>query len=174
MGPIRALTLLLLLLAPNAFAARLYQVEMIVLRQHEVPAISSRPAPENWADGAQAVAADNVRQPAMLNEAAKLQESGKYTVLLQRAWQQSLDEQPSKIRVSDGEAHFGHYPIEGSVTLSTARFTDVLADLWVNQLDRNGLISATERLRQTSRMKPGELNFIDGGHLAALIKVTPL
>ena len=174
MSPIRALTLLLLLLAPNAFAARLYQVEMIVLRQHEVPAISSRPAPENWAQGAQAVAAENVRQPAMLNEAARLQESGKYTVLLQRAWQQPLDEQPSKLLVSDGEPHFGHYPIEGSVTLGAARFTDVQADLWVNQLDRNGLISNTEHLRQTSRMKPGELNFIDGGHLALLIKVTPL
>lgn len=174
MGPIRALTLLLLLLAPNAFAARLYQVEMIVLRQHEVPTISSRPAPENWAEGAQAVAAENARQPAMLNEVAKLQDSGKYTVLLQKAWQQPLDERPSKLKVSDGEAHFGHYPIEGSVTLSAGRFTDVAADLWVNQLDRNGLISATERLRQTSRMKPGELNFIDGGHLAVLIKVTPL
>ena len=61
----RSLTLLLTLVAPTAFADSLYQVEMILVRQNAVPAVASRPAPEDWAAGAQPISADSQRTPAL-------------------------------------------------------------------------------------------------------------
>lgn len=52
MRAIRCLTLLLTLIAPAAFAAGPYQVEMILVRQNAVPAITSPFAPEDWSAGA--------------------------------------------------------------------------------------------------------------------------
>ena len=48
----RILSLLLVVVAPSAFADSLYQVEMILVRQNAEPVINSRAAPENWDAGA--------------------------------------------------------------------------------------------------------------------------
>jgi len=58
--------------------------------------------------------------------------------------------------------------------MKLGRFTDVTADFWVNQIDANGLVTASERLRQDSHTKNGQLNYLDNGHLALLIKITSL
>jgi hypothetical protein len=170
----RSLTLLMTLVTPTAFADDLYQVEMILVRQNAVPAIVSRAAPEDWAAGAQHVSPDSLRTPTLNGEVAKLSASSDYTVLLHKAWQQKLGEEASKIAISDGAEQFGQFPIEGTLNLKLGRFTDVDADFWVNQIDANGLVTASERLKQESHTKNNQLNFLDNGHLGLLIKITSL
>ncbi|OLF55189.1 CsiV family protein [Pseudomonas chlororaphis] len=169
----RSLTLLLTLVAPSAFADT-YQVEMILMRQNAVPAIVGRPAPEDWAAGAQRLGADSQRSPALGSVVEKLTASGDYSVLMHKAWQQPLDDTPVKVAVSEGQEQFGQFPIEGTLTLKLGRFTDVDAAFWVNQIDGNGLVTASERLKQESHTKNGQLNYLDNGHLALLIKITSL
>ena len=65
---------------------------MILVRQNAVPAIVSRAAPEDWAAGAQAVSPDSLRTPSLNGEVEKLTASNEYTVLLHKAWQQTLGE----------------------------------------------------------------------------------
>lgn len=175
----RSLTLLLASLlmtvaAPAALADDTYQVEMILVRQNAVPAIVSRAAPEDWAAGAQRLGNDSQRTPALNDVVTKLTASGEYTVLMHKAWQQSLSEAPAKVAVSEGQEQFGQFPIEGTLEMKLGRFTDVTADFWVNQIDANGLVTASERLRQDSHTKNGQLNYLDNGHLALLIKITSL
>ena len=170
----RSLTLLLTFVAPMAFADDLYQVEMILVRQNAVPAIVSRAAPEDWAAGAQRLGDDSLRTPALGDVASKLSASGDYNVLMHKAWQQTLGEAPTKVAVSDGKEQFGQFPIEGTLEMKLGRFTDVNADFWVNQIDANGLVTASERLKQDSHTKNGQLNYLDNGHLALLIKITSL
>ncbi|MBP5943613.1 MULTISPECIES: CsiV family protein [unclassified Pseudomonas] len=170
----RSLTLLLTLVAPSAFADDLYQVEMILVRQNAVPAIVSRAAPEDWAAGAQRLGDDSKRTPALNDVVTKLTASGEYSVLMHKAWQQTLGESPVKVAVSEGNEQFGQFPIEGTLEMKLGRFTDVAADFWVNQIDANGLVTASERLKQDSHTKNGQLNYLDNGHLALLIKITSL
>ncbi|MEN2395884.1 CsiV family protein [Pseudomonas halotolerans] len=170
----RSLTLLMTLVAPLAFADDLYQVEMILMRQNAEPAIVSRAAPENWDAGAQRLDANSQRTPALGHVVEKLNASGQYTVLMHKAWQQNLGEQGSRIAVSDGAEQFGQFPIEGTLELKLGRFTDVDADFWINQIDTNGLVTSSERLKQQSHTKNGQLNFLDNGHLGLLIKITSL
>ena len=167
-------TLLMSLLASTASADDLYQVEMILVRQNAVPAIVSRAAPEDWDAGAQRISPDSFRTPSLNAEVEKLSASNNYTVLLHKAWQQNLGEEASKVAISEGKEQFGQYPIEGTLSLKLGRFTDVDADFWVNQIDANGLVTASEHLKQESHTKNGQLNFLDNGHLGLLIKITSL
>ncbi|RWU18060.1 hypothetical protein DM813_25685 [Pseudomonas alkylphenolica] len=169
MRAIRCLTLLLALFTPAAFAEGIYQVEMILVRQNAVPAITSQFAPEDWRNGAQTPAEGDMRQPAMTEEAAKLTADSQYTVLLHKAWKQDA----GTVAISDGKEQFGHFPIEGNLNLNEERFISVEANVWVNQFDSNGAVTQSEQLKQTnSTVKNGELTFLDGGHLALLLKVS--
>ncbi|MGF6109443.1 hypothetical protein HKK52_10350 [Pseudomonas sp. ADAK2] len=170
----RSLTLLIALVTPSAFADDLYQVEMILVRQNAVPAIVSRAAPEDWAAGAQRLSPDSQRTPSLNGEIEKLTASADYTVLLHKAWQQPLGEEASKIAISEGTEQFGQFPIEGTLSMKLGRFTDVDADFWVNQINPDGLVTASERLKTESHTKNGQLNFLDAGHLGLLIKITSL
>ncbi|MCF5466991.1 CsiV family protein [Pseudomonas syringae] len=170
----RSLLLLLTLVAPTAFADGLYQVEMLLFRQNGEPASTRQRVPENWDNGAQKIDSGDERSPALNDLAGKLQGSGNYQVLMQRAWQQSIGTEPGKMAVTSGEEKLGHFPIEGTVSLAMARFTDIDAQFWVNQLDPHGVVISSERLKQTARVKNGELTYLDNGSLALLIKVSPL
>ena len=170
----RSLTLLMTLVAPTAFADDLYQVEMILVRQNAVPAIVSRAAPEDWDAGAKRIDPDSFRTPSLNPEVEKLTASNDYSVLMHKAWQQTLGESPVKVAISDGKEQFGQFPIEGTLYLKLGRFTDVDADFWVNQFDAGGVVTASERLKQESHTKNGQLNFLDAGHLGLLIKITSL
>lgn len=171
---LHSLTLLLALAAPLAYADDLYQVEMILIRQNAEPLILSRTAPEDWAAGAQHLNPDSRRTPSLNGIVEKLNASDNYSVLLHKAWQQTLGENPVKVALSDGPEQFGQFPIEGTLNLKLGRFTDVDADFWVNQIDRNGLVTSSEHLKQQSHTKNGQLNYLDNGHLALLIKITSL
>lgn len=172
MRALRNLTLLLALIAPAAFADNQYVVEMILVRQNAEPAIISGFAPENWSGGAKSVAPYDVRQPVLDKEAEALAANSQYTVLLRRAWQQNVGAEGSKIALSDGQEQFGHFPIEGNLTLSEGRFLSVEANLWVNQFDANGGVIQSEQFRQgNSNVRNAELTYLDGGHLALILKV---
>lgn len=174
MRVLHSLALLLVLIAPAAFADGSYQVELILFRQIGEPAATNQAAPENWATGAQTLSADNQTSTGLDALVSKLQASDAYKVLLHRAWQQDIGAAPSKMAISSGQEQFGHFPIEGTVSLSMARFTDIDARFWVNQLDEHGVLVTSERMRQATRVRNGELTYMDNGSLAMLIKVSPL
>lgn len=175
MRAIRSLTLLLALFTPAAFAEGLYQVEMILVRQNAVPAITSPLAPEDWSAGAPRLAKDDVRPISLADQASRLQATPSYSVLLHKAWQQPVGSEPSRIAFGEGEEQFGHFPIEGVLSLVQGRFIGAEAMFWVNQLDGNGRVLHSEQFRQSnSTIKSGQLTFLDGGHLALLLKVAPV
>ncbi len=171
---LRSLTLLLVLVAPTAFADGAYQVELILFRQNGEPAATNQPAPEDWATGAQKLGPENQTSSTLDSLVSKLESTDAYKVLLHRAWQQQLSAAPSTVAISVGQEQFGHFPIEGTVSLSLARFTDIDANFWVNQLDNHGVLLSSERMRQSTRVRNGELTYMDNGSLAMLIKVSPL
>lgn len=170
----RSFALLLVLIAPAAFADGTYQVELILFRQVGEPAATNQAAPEDWANGAQTLGADNQTTTVLDALVSKLEASDNYKVLLHRAWRQELGATPSKVAISSGQEQFGHFPIEGTVSLGLARFTDIDANFWVNQLDDHGVLVTSERMRQATRVRNGELTYMDNGSLAMLIKVSPL
>ena len=170
----RILSLLLVVLAPSAFAVSPYQVEMILVRQNAEPALNSRAAPENWDEGAQRLG-DRLSPPRLNNIVDKLNADNSFTVLAHKAWEQNLGEQPVRIAITDGQEQFGQFPIEGVLSLQLGRFTDIDADFWLNTFDSNGSVVASEHLSQKDvRTKNNQLNYLDGGHLALLIKITSL
>ncbi|MFO2465158.1 peptidoglycan binding protein CsiV [Pseudomonas sp. 15FMM2] len=172
---LRILSLLLVVAAPSAFADSLYQVEMILIRQNAEPVINSRPAPEDWDVGAPRQGSEKPSPPRLNNIVEKLRANSDYTVLLHKAWEQNLGEQSVKIRVTDGQEQYSQFPIEGVLNLQLGRFTNIDADFWINRFDDNGSIVASEHLSQKDvRTKNNQLNYLDGGHLALLIKVTSL
>ncbi|PZP22865.1 MULTISPECIES: CsiV family protein [Pseudomonas] len=168
---LRLFPLLLALLAPAAFADGTYQVEVILFRQ--APAVdASQPAPDDWAAGATPLSSEAAR--ALDSQAAKLTAGKGYQVLMHKAWQQNIGATPSKVAVSAGSEQLGHFPVEGTLSLSQVRFVDVEADFWVNQFDGQNLIAASEHLKQTSRLKIGELTYLDHSSLGLLVRVSPL
>lgn len=175
MRVIRCLSLLLALSAPAAFGQGLYQVEMILVRQNAVEPLTSPYAPENWSAGAARLDARAERPGTLGDQVARLQASADYSVLLHKAWQQELSDEPSQVALTEGEETFGHFPIEGNLSLTEGRFIAVQANFWVNQLDSNGNVLRSEPFRQSnSTMKRGQLNVLDGGHLALLLRVAPI
>jgi hypothetical protein len=80
----------------------------------------------------------------------------------------------TKVAISEGKEQFGQFPIEGTLSLKLGRFTDVDADFWINQINADGMVTASERLKTQSHTKNGQLNYLDNGHLALLIKITSL
>lgn len=170
----RFLSLLLVVVAPAAFADSPYQVEMILVRQNAEPVINSRPAPEDWDAGAPHLG-ERMSPPRLGTVVDKLRADSSYTVLAHKAWEQNLGEQPVNIAVTDGAEQFGQFPLQGVLRLQLGRFTDIDADFWINQFDANGSVIASEHLAQKDvRTKNNQLNYLDGGHLALLIKITSL
>lgn len=171
---LRVLPLLLALFAPLAMADGQYQVEVIFFRQAGEVIPASQLAPEDWALGSQRLTAESERSTALNGEAAKLVPANGYEVLLHQAWAQNLSASPVSIALSSGNQAFGHYPIEGTVTLSQNPSIDLQVNLWINQIDVEGVVTGSEQLKQTSRLMPGKLTYIDHGSLGLLIRVNPL
>ncbi|GAB3472449.1 CsiV family protein [Azotobacter salinestris] len=173
MRALRLLPLLFALLAPAAFAEGLYQIELILFRQPGDLLLAGQPPAENWATGAQTLNDTNRRTPTLEEQAAKLSKTEGYKVLLHKAWQQQLGGAPSRMALSDGKERHGHYPIEGTLSLTQGRYMDVAAEFWINRFDNTGFLAGSERLKQTGRVSPGQLTFLDHGNLGLLILITP-
>lgn len=179
MRALRTLALLPLILlslfsSTTALAESLYQVEVIVFRQAGEPISAGQLPPDNWAQNALPVDGSNSRNTALNAEADKLNPSSGYQVLLHQAWSQSLGDSSSRVAISTGNQQFGHYPVEGTISLRAGRLIELDSDVWINQLDDSGTISDSERIKQSSRLKSGELTFIDNGSTGLLIRVSPL
>lgn len=168
------LILVSLLSSTVALAESLYEVEVIVFRQAATPISAGQLPPDNWAQNALPVDGSNSRSTALNAVAGKLSPSSGYQVLLHKAWSQSLGESSSRVAISTGEEQFGHYPVEGSLSLKAGRVIELDSDIWVNQLDASGTITDSERIKQSSRLKSGELTFVDNGSLGLLIRISPL
>ncbi|WP_339082517.1 CsiV family protein [Pseudomonas sp. TMP9] len=168
------LILLSLLSSNAALAESLYQVEVIVFRQAAEPISAGQLPPDNWAQNALPVDGSNSRSTALNAEAGKLSPSSGYQVLLHKAWSQSLGGSSSSVAISTGDEQFGHFPIEGTISLKAGRLIELDSDIWVNQLDASGTLTDSERIKQSSRLKSGELTFVDNGSLGLLIRVSPL
>ncbi|HEY1029633.1 MAG TPA: peptidoglycan binding protein CsiV [Pseudomonas sp.] len=173
MRPLHLIALLLCLLAPSAFAERLYQVELLVFRQAGEPVVAPKVAPDDWAGTALPISG-NERPTSLDGEAAKLNQSNGYQVLLHKAWSQTLGSNPSRAAISSGETHFGHYPVEGTLNFVQERFTDLDMELWINRFSADGLLETSERLKIAQRLKDNALTYLDHGSLGALIRITPL
>ncbi|OEO26308.1 hypothetical protein AX279_05640 [Pseudomonas sp. J237] len=166
-----ALTLLTLASAPVS-ANDTYKVEVIVFRQPGEPIPSSKLAPEGWSAGAMAISKEQSRETALDQEAAKLSPENGYEVLLHQAWSQPISETPNSVAISNGEQQLGHYPVEGTLTFSQGRTFKVDTQLWVNQFDSSGLVSASEHIKKTgSPVTRGKLTFIDYQSLGILIRI---
>jgi len=174
MRPLRFLPLLMALLAPTALAERLYEVELILFRQGGQVLPASQPAAEDWASGSDRLGLESQRSTSLDGEAAKLKASGHYQVLLHQAWQRSLRANMERASFTSGEGSFDQYPVQGVIGLSLGETLELDVDIWVNQLDEQGLLLQSERLRQSRRLKAGELTYLDHGSLGALIRVRPL
>jgi hypothetical protein len=170
---LRTLPLLLALFAPLAMANGQYQVEVLFFRQSGDVIPSSQLAPEDWAMDSSAISAESQRSTALNNEAAKLIPANGYKVLLHQAWAQELGVSPVKVALTAGNQVFGHYPIEGILTLSENPTIDLEANLWINQIDAEGVLTGSEHLKQSIRLLPGKLTYIDHGSLGLLVRVTP-
>ena len=77
MRVLRPLLMLLCLMAPQAFADGLFQIEVIVFRQAGEALSSSQPAPDDWSVGAAPIVG-NERGTALDGEAAKLNPGNVY------------------------------------------------------------------------------------------------
>jgi hypothetical protein len=170
----RHLPLLLCLLSPMAFADSNYQVELILFRQASTPLLSSQPVPDDWASDAQVPTNGSERSTTLNNEAAKLSPANGYEVLLHQAWQQSLGANPVKIALSNGQEQFGQYPAQGTLSLKLDSYVDMTADFWANQFDTEGMVSSSEHIKQSRRLKSDQVTYLDHGSLGILIKVSPL
>jgi len=179
MRALRPLTLLpllmLCLLTSNAaLAERLYHVEVIVFRQAAEPISAGQLPPDNWAQNALPIDSNNLRSTALNAEAGKLNPANGYQVLLHQAWAQNIGNTNSSVAIQTGFEHFGHHPIEGTVSLREDRLIELQSDIWVNQFDDSGTLNDSERIKQTTRLKSGELTLVDNGSLGMLVRVNPL
>lgn len=174
MRPLRFLPLLMALLAPTALAERLYEVEMIIFRQGSQVLPASQPVAEDWASGSNRLGMESQRSTSLDSQADKLKASGNYQVLLHQAWQQTLRANMEQVSFTQGDGSFDQYPVQGVIGVSLAETLELEADIWVNQLDEQGLLLQSERLRESRRLSPGELTYLDHGSIGALIRVRPL
>ncbi|WP_425915568.1 CsiV family protein [Pseudomonas sp. GWSMS-1] len=168
------LILLCMLSSTSALAENLYQVEVIVFRQAGEAISAGQLPPDNWAQNALPVDGSNSRDTALNAEASKLNPANGYQVLLHQAWSMSLGDSSSHVAISTGNEQFGHYPVEGTLELKAGRLIELQSDIWINQLDANGSLSDSERIKQSSRLKSAELTFVDNGSTGLLIRVSPL
>ena len=85
-----------------------------------------------------------------------------------------IGETPVKIALSEGQEQDHHFPVEGTLTLSQVRFVDMEADFWVNRFGDDGFLAGSQHIRQGTRLKNGELTYLDHPSLGILIKVVPV
>lgn len=174
MSLLRTLLVLSTLLAAPAFAQSLYQIEVLVFRQAQ-PLLASQPVSDAWADGAQAVRPDMEMTPMLVGEADRLNNPANgYQLLMQKSWKQAVSAELASVSIGGGDLQDGHQPVELKLDLRKVNYIDAGVDLWVNHFADEGLLAASERLKQERRLRYKELNYFDHGSIGLLIRVSPL
>ncbi len=142
------LALLLSLASTQALASDTQLVELMVFRQSNDNLQASHVAPDNWANGATPVTADMLRSTQLDLLAKKLTPENGYQVIMHKAWLQNNDGTAAQVAISDGPAHFQHYPMEGTLTFAQERRSSVQLDLWINQFNPDKTLRSSERFKQ--------------------------
>lgn len=169
-----SLILLSLLSSSAALAETMFQVEVIVFRQTTEQLPAARPAPDDWAQGAWPIDPSQERVTTLNIEASKLTPANGYSVLLHKAWAQSIGASPSSVALSTGSEQSGHFPVEGTLELQQNRLIDLDVNLWINRFDDNGWLSSSELIKHSVHLQSGELTYLDHGSLGLLVRISPL
>ncbi len=149
-------------------------MEVIVFRQSAEQLPAARPAPDDWAQGAMPIGPEQERATALNDEASRLTPGKGYQVLLHKAWAQAIDAVPTSVALSTGDEQFGHFPVEGTLTLQQDGLIDFSANLWVNRFDESGLLDSSELIKHSVRLQNGELTFLDHSSLGLMVRVRSL
>lgn len=165
--------LLLSLCSTQVLASETQLVELIVFRQSSESLTASRVAPDSWANGAIPITAKMQRSTHLGHLTEKLTPNNGYQVLLHRAWLQDSTNNSAQMAISEGEQHFDHYPIEGTLDFALDRTSAVQLDLWINQFNANQTLRSSERFKQKALVPNGKVTFVDNGTLGALIRIQP-
>lgn len=165
------LVLLFALCSSQAFANDTQVVELIVFRQSSESLPAHRVAPDNWANGSTRLSEEQLRSTHLDHLAAKLTPERGYQILLHKAWLQNSDEASRHIAISQGAAHFDHYPVEGTLTFEFDRSSVVELDLWINQFNPDNTLLSSERFKQKTIVANGQVTFVDHSTLGALIRI---
>ncbi len=165
--------LLLSLCSTQVLASETQLVELIVFRQSSESLTASRVAPDSWANGAIPITAKMQRSTHLGHLTEKLTPNNGYQVLLHRAWLQDSTNNSAQMAISEGQQHFDHYPIEGTLDFALDRTSAVQLDLWINQFNANQTLRSSERFKQKALVPNGKVTFVDNGTLGALIRIQP-
>lgn len=168
------LILLLCLFSTQALANGSQQVELIVFRQGEQSLPASRLAPDSWANHATLVSAEMLRTTHLDHLAKELTPDNGYQLLLHKAWVQNSQDGIAHMAISGGEAHFQHYPVEGTLAFELDRSSTVQLDLWINQFNPDQSLRSSERFKQKAIVINDQVTFIDHSTLGALIRIQSL
>lgn len=167
------LVLLLTLCSSPAFANDTQLVELIVFRQGDNNLQSSTIAPDHWANNATRISRDMQRSTHLDYLARKLTAEDGYQVLMHQAWLQHSSDGYTAVAIKAGEAHFNHYPIEGTLAFKLARTNKVQLDLWLNQFNADKTLGSSERLTHKATVANDQVTFIDHYPFGVLMRIQP-
>ena len=167
------LVLLLTLGSSPAFANDTQLVELIVFRQGDESLTSSAIAPDLWAGQATLISKDMQRSTHLDYLARKLTPEDGYQVLMHQAWLQYSSDGHTAVAIKAGQAHFNHYPIEGTLTFKLARNNKVQLDLWLNQFNADKTLGSSERLTHKATVANDQVTFIDHYPFGVLMRIQP-
>lgn len=155
-------------------AEPMVQVELLLFRHTDTPLVASQPPTHTWAEGAKTLTERNEVPSALDDAAAKLTPSQGYRVLLHKAWRQTITTPMVDLAIKNGSPQFEFYPIQGRLRLSFGDQISVDSNLWVNQFDDQGRVTASEHLSQKFKVRANEVRYLDHGSLGLLIKISQL
>lgn len=169
------LTLVLSFICAWAQAADpMVQVEVLLFRQGDTPLIASQPPAPNWAEGSSLLTERNEVPLSMAEQAAKLTPDQGYQILLHKAWRQPMKGVTADLSIKEGQGLFEFFPIQGRLRLSFGEQISMSTDIWLNTLDEQGRITASEHSDQNFRVRLNEIRYLDHGSLGVLIRVNKL
>ncbi|WP_150303980.1 CsiV family protein [Pseudomonas saliphila] len=176
---LHAMLFLLMCSVTSLASAQDYIVEVVLFTQPSSRIVAG-PAPElDWkADAAEldSTTRSNVRpiddsRHRLANEARKLSAQGS-RILFHQAWTQPAG---TPVAVTKGEdlTGFDLYPVQGVVSLSRDNTLEANVAFWVNHeaasMDSEPV---SERLKQSRRLRPDEVHYLDHQSLGMLIIVS--
>lgn len=109
----------------------------------------------------------------MTGAAARLNQSGRYRVLLHLSWKQPAlsENEAQSVHIKSVPQNTGGVIIDGTVRLYRARYLHLSADLILfPEFDLSNLF----RLQQSRRMRSNELHYLDHPVFGILAQVTPV
>lgn len=168
--------LLLSFLLPNAFAKdeKWYRVEMIVFEMGDKNAASetSDPGMPSFTNAVSLTTEPNAefslltdKQLSLNNAKQRIQK--RYPLVLHKGWRQVITDKDhsQKVRLTGGK----NDEVDGTVRLSLGRNLNVDADLLFKKIGSANVY----RLKESSRLHPDEIAYIDHPNYGVIVMVTP-